>query len=344
MTRIFREAHERTLPPEGRDVMWLRPGDGSYTALVYKPEDGKWVSLNRTSWSDLLDVPGAFRSEETIRELVKEIAAGSVSDAAKEAVKDLMAGDVAYRYGGGVEAVRSLPGELDREGESLPSVASVLSLLIAKAWFKPLAVTVSGRTPDLYIGDEAAAREVSFSVSDIIPGDGASVSASVTDDAVRMTVEGTESGGVIAIAPFTPTERKAYGVTVTAVCADAEGAAGAQRASATSACAAWWPVWAWRTKGEAGVESRTESSRKMLKGDIATSYAKGAWYYHLLAPAAIKTATQAMRGDWTDKYRHVSTGEVKVCGRDYLYYRTPSAITSEADKSLDLTITLTSIN
>lgn len=342
--RIFREAHERTLPPEGRDVVWLRPNDGSYTALVYKPEDGKWVSLNRTSWSDLLDVPGSFRSEETIRELVKEIAAGSASDAVVEAVRGLMADDVAYRYGGGVEAVKSLPGELDREGGGLPSVASVLSLLIAKVWFKPLAVSVSGGTPDLLIGDEARAREVPFTVSNIIPGDGAEVSASVTDDAVRMTVEGTESGGVIAIGPFTPTERKRYGVTVTAVCADAEGAPGAQRASATSACEAYWPVWAWSTDGEAGVDSRTVKDRKLLKGGIATRYVDGSRYYHLLAPAAIKSAKQAMDGDWTGKYRLVSTGEVTVCGRDYLYYRTPSAVVSREGKDLDLTITLTSID
>lgn len=342
--RIFREAHERTLPPEGRDVMWLRPNDGSYTAFVYKPEDGKWISLNRTSWSDLLDVPGSFRSEETIRELVKEIAAGSVSEVVKEAVRDLMADDVAYRYGGDVEAVKSLPGELDREGESLPSVASVLSLLIAKVWFKPLAVTVSGATKDLFIGEKAEAREVSFTVSNIIPGEGAEVSAAVTDDSLQMSVEGTEGGGTVTIAPFTPTARKSYGVTVTAVCADAEGKAGAQKASATSACAAYWPVWAWMTRDEEGADSRTGSGRKMLKGDIATSYAKGKWYYHLLVPNAVKSAKQAMDGDWTGKYRLVSTGEVTICGREYLYYRTPTAIASEAGKNLDLTITLTSIN
>lgn len=339
MTRIFREAHERALPPEGRDVMWLRPCDGSYTAMVYKPEDGKWISLNRTSWSDLLDVPGPFRSEETLREHVKELVEGALSEASTP-----MADEVAYRYGGGVEAVKALPGELEVGGESLPSVASVLSLLIAKAWFKPLAVTVSGGTPDLIIGDEAPAREVAFTVSNLIPGDGAEVSATVTDDSLRMTVEGTEAGGVVAVAPFTPTSRKAYGVTVTAVCPDAEGAAGAQRASATSSCAAWWPAWAWLTRDEEGVGSRTAGGRKPLKGDIAAKYANGSWYYHLLVPNEIKSAKQAMDGDWTGKYRLVSTGEVTVCGREYLYYRTPSAVTSKAGKDLDLTITLKSIN
>lgn len=338
--RIFREAHERTLPPKGRDVMWLRPNDGSYTVLVYKPEDGKWISLNRTSWSDLLDVPESFRSEETLRELIKEITSGSAS----EAIKELMADDVAYRYGGDVDAIKSLPGELTRGEEELPSVATLLSTIIAKVWFEPLAVRVTGDTPDLFIGDEAAARKVSFTVSNFIPGDGAGVSVKASDTLVKASVEGTDAGGDVTIASFTPTARKSYGVTVTAVCADAEGEAGAQRVSATSACAAYWPAWAWMTKDEEGVGSRMESSRKMLKGDIVTSYAKGKWYYHLLVPNAVKSAKQAMDGDWTDKYRLVSTGAVTICGRDYLYYRTPSYVNSEADKDLDLTITLTSIN
>lgn len=342
--RIFREAHERTLPPKGRDVMWLRPNDGSYTVLVYKPEDGKWISLNRTSWSDLLDVPESVRSEETIRELVKEISAGAASDAVEVAVKDLMADDVAYRYGGDVEAVKSLPGELDREDGALPSVASVLSLLIAKVWFKPLAVSVTGNTPDLIIGETAAERKVSYTVSNLIPGEGAEVSVKASDTLVKASVDGTEAGGTVTIAAFTPTARKSYGVTVKAVCADAEGNAGAQGSSATSMCAAYWPAWAWTTKDEEGVGSRTESSRKMLKGDIVTSYAKGKWYYHLLVPNAVKSVKQAMDGDWTDKYRLVSTGKVTICGRDYLYYRTPSYVYSDADKDLDLTITLTSIN
>lgn len=336
MTRIFREAHERALPPEGRDVLWLRPCEGSYTAMVYKPEDGRWISLNRTSWSDLLDVPGPFRDEETLREHVKEIVKGALSEAATP-----MADEVAYRYGGDVGPVKALPGELEKDGESLPSVASVLSLLIAKAWFKPLSVTLTGKTEDLFIGDEAGAREVAFAVSNLIPGEGASITTSVSDDAMSMKVEGGLSGS-ITLGAFTPSARKPYGVTVTAVCADADGEPGAQTVSMTSACAAWWPVWAWCTGGEAGVESRRE--RKLLKGDIATRYINGTFYYHLLAPSPIKEATQGLKGDWTNNYRLVSTGEVSICGRDYYYYRSPSPVTSKEAKPLDLSITLTSIN
>lgn len=338
MTRVFRETHERLLPPEGRDVMWLRPCDGSYTLMVYKPEDGKWIGLNRTAWGDLLDMPDSFKSETALDSRVTEVAKAAVSSS-------LMATDVAYSYGGDVEAVKGLPGELDRGGAMMPSVASILSLLIGKAWFKPLAVTVSGKTPDIAIGEEAPAREVAFTVSNLIPGEGASVTASVSDpDDMAMSVEGSEAGGVAIVARFTPTLRKDYSVTVTATCADSDGVAGAQTASARSAAKAWWPVWAWTTGttgGAGGIEGR--GARQLLKGPFTMKYASGTYYYHLLVPSELKTATQANTGDWNGNFKLVSTGGLTICGREYRYYRSPRPVTSTASTSVDITITLTSI-
>lgn len=333
--RIFREVEEKWLPPTSTGKIWLKPGAGSYWLMVYKPEAGRWISLNETTWADILDKPYMLEDETTIYNYVVNVAKDAV-------LGELMADDVAYRYGGDVDVIKALPGELSRGDDELPSVATLLSTIIAKVWFENLKVTATPTSVEVYIGEETKERVVTFTISNLIAGAGSNVSTTSSDQIVNFIVDGDEKGGTITVKPFTPTAQKDYTVTVTAICADSDGKVGGQNVSASSATKAYWPYWCWSSASAEEVGDRKDSYKGMLKSNFKFQYIQGSHYYHLLVPNEIKYATQANTGDWNGNFKLVSHGDVTIAGRKYYFYRSPNAVTGVEAKSVDVTVQLTS--
>ena len=335
--RIFREVEDKVIPPTSKEKLWLKPKSGSYWLMVYKPEAGKWISINRTEWADIVDIPDMIKNETNIHNYVVNVA--------KEAVlEELMADDVAYRYGGDVNVIKSLPGELSRGDDELPSVATLLSTIIAKVWFEKLKMTATPPSVSVYIGVPTKERVVTFTISNLLAGKGAGYSVAANDKIMPLTVNATNSGGTITVSSFTPVARKDYTVTITATCADSDGNAGGQTVTASSSTKAYWPYWCWSSTGTQSVNYRSEENKGMLTGDFKFQYLHGSRYYHLLVPNEIQTVTQANIGDWNGNFKLVSQGGVVIAGRKYYFYRSPNPVTGVDENPIDVTVKLKSIN
>lgn len=335
--RIFREIHEKYKDaPTSRGVMWLRPGGGSYWLMVYKPETGEWIELNKTTWADILDKPFMFETVDAFNSYVDTFVSKWLNG-------NGMADDIAFRYDGSVPQITSLAKTLARGDEALPSVDAALERIIAKVWFRPLEATLAGMSGNVYIGEVTKAYTLAYSVTNLVAGEGAGASISASDAIMSLTTSGAvgEGSGTVSVASFTPAARKDYAVTLTATCEDSDGNAGGQTVTRRCSVSAYWPCWAWRAAEPQGCESK--DGRMMVTGDVKFSYEPGRHYYHLLVPNEVSTATQANTGDWNGNLKKVDC-DYSLAGRRYILYRSPSAISSTADKAATVTVKLTTIN
>lgn len=335
--RIFREIQERALEPEPDGVMWLQPGGGSgFWLRVYRRETCEWVRINQPAWADVTGKPPMLETGETLNVYLNNY----VGEWLKA---NGMADDVAFRYDGAVPQIASLARTLERGGETLTSVDAALERIIAKVWFRPLEAALAGMSGNVYIGEATQAYSLSYSVTNLMAGEGAGASIDVSDALVKATPSGAvgEGAGTVTVAPFTPAARKDYAVTLTATCEDSDGNAGGQTVTRRCAVSAYWPCWAWRAAEPQGSESK--AGKMMVTGDIKFSYEPGRHYYHLLVPSEVSTATQANTGDWDGNLKAVAGG-FSLMGRAYTLYRSPSAISSTDGKAATVTVKLKTIN
>lgn len=236
MARTFREVRAQRPAPKGKDVMWLRPTEGGFSLLAWKPEKDAWAPMESvTRWGDIEGRPGPLADEAALGEYVRGVVSGAG-----------VADEVGFDYGGAAEAIRSLPKTLTRavggEEALLPSVDAALEAIIAKVWYEPMTLALSG------------ASGGAVKVGDTIPAFKASCSAaSAPADAVLTLRAWGEVAMVTAETSFTynvpsveASARKSYSVTLTATGSDSDG--GAQSVAPRSAAwAAWWPALSWRT-------------------------------------------------------------------------------------------------
>lgn len=236
MARTFREIRAQQPAPKGKDVMWLRPTDGGFNILAWKPETEEWAPMESvTKWGDIEGAPGPLADEASLGEYVRGIVSGAG-----------IADEVGFSYGGSAEAIASLPRTLTRtvggEEVALPSVDAALEAIIAKVWYEPMTLSLTG----------AAGGAVK--VGDAIPAFKASCSASSAPADAELTlrawgevkVRTGEASFTYNVPGLAASERKAYTVQLTATGTDSDGKPQSV-APKSITWSAWWPALYWRT-------------------------------------------------------------------------------------------------
>lgn len=236
MARAFREIRAQQPAPKGKDVMWLRPTVGGFSLLAWKPEADAWKPMESvTKWGDIDGVPGPLADGDTLEAYVRGIVLGAG-----------VADEVAFDYGGEAAAIKSLPPTLTREVDGaerrLPSVDAALEAIIAKAWYTPMTLALTG------------ASGGSVKVGDTIPAFTAKCSASSPPADAELTlrawgearVNTTETSFTHNVLECAASERKSYTVQLTATGTDSDGAAQSVTPKAIT-WSAWWPAFYWRT-------------------------------------------------------------------------------------------------
>lgn len=253
MARAFREIRAQQPAPKGKDVMWLRPTDGGFNLLAWKPEAEEWSPMESvTRWGDIEGAPGQLADAATLERWVRGIVSGAG-----------IADEVGFHYGGGAAAIRALPRTLARtvggEEALLPSVDAALEAIIAKVWYEPMALTLAG----------AAGGAVK--VGDTIPAFKASCAASNAPADAELTLRAW--GGVAKVAaeasfefnvpPVEASARKAYSVTLSATGSDSDGRPQAV-APKSITWTAWWPALSWRAPSYSAPSSIPRDAAALL--------------------------------------------------------------------------------
>lgn len=294
MARTFREIRAQQPAPKGKDVMWLRPTDGGFNILAWKPETEEWAPMESvTRWGDIEGAPPPVADEATLERWVR----GIVSAAG-------IADEVGFHYGGAAAAIKALPRTLRRavggEEALLPSVDAALEAIISKVWYEPMSLSLTG----------AAGGAVK--VGDTIPAFKALCSASAAPADAELTLRAW--GGTAAVTPeasFTfnvpaveASARKAYSVTLSATGSDSDGRPQSV-APKSITWSAWWPALSWRTASYAAPSSIPRDASALLLtrtaglGKVFDFDAAGGYY--LALPAGVRpTDFGQMQGmnDW----------------------------------------------
>lgn len=244
MARTFREIRAQQPAPKGKDVMWLRPTDGGFNILAWKPETEEWAPMESvTKWGDIEGAPPQLADAATLEGWVRGIVSGAG-----------VADEVGFHYGGSAAAIKSLPATLSRtvggEEALLPSVDAALEAIIAKVWYEPMALSLTGAAGgSVKVGDTIPAFTARCSASS--PPPDAELTLRAWGVARAVTAEASFSFNVPAVEA---SERKAYSVTLSATGSDSDGAPQTV-APKSITWSAWWPALSWRTASYAAPSS-----------------------------------------------------------------------------------------